>query len=74
VEEEVLHHEEVELVERLLRVVQIGLGQQRVLADDVHRARGAGEQPSTISVTTRPVRPGGRTPRRPRNRARMSST
>ena len=38
VHEEVLDDEAVELAERLLRVVEIGLGEQRVLAHHVHRA------------------------------------
>ena len=38
VEEEVLDHEEVELGEGLLRVVEVGLRQEGVLAHDVHRA------------------------------------
>ena len=37
VHEQVLHDQEVELADRLLGVVQVGLGEQRVLADDVHR-------------------------------------
>ena len=44
VQEEVLDHEELELADGLLGVVQVGLGQQGILADDVHRAGGAGQR------------------------------
>ena len=43
VEEEILHDQHVDLRERFLGVVQIGLGQERVLADHVHRPDVAGQ-------------------------------
>ena len=43
--EEVLDHQEIELAERLFGVVEVGLREQRVLADDVHGARLAAEAP-----------------------------
>jgi hypothetical protein len=43
VHEEVLHHEAVELAESLLGMVEIGLGEQRVLAHHVHGADPAVE-------------------------------
>ena len=45
VHEEVLHDEEVELVDRLLGVMEVRLREERVLADDVHGARRAVEAP-----------------------------
>ena len=45
VQEEILHDEDVELLDRLLRVVEVGLREERVLADDVHGARLAVEAP-----------------------------
>ena len=45
VHEEVLDHQEIELADRLLGVVQVGLGEQGILAHDVHRARLPGEGP-----------------------------
>ena len=43
VHEEVLHHEPVELADGLLGMMQIGLGEQRILADHVHRPHVAAE-------------------------------
>ena len=43
VHEEVLHDQTVELGDRLLGVVEVGLGEQRVLADHVHRADAAAQ-------------------------------
>src|SRR5256886_16272719 len=45
VHEEVLHDEDVALVDRLLGVVEVRLREQRGLTADVHGARGAVEAP-----------------------------
>ena len=42
-EEDLLHHQVLELCHRLARVAQVGIGHRRVLAHDVHALDPAGE-------------------------------